>query len=490
MATGDLLSFGPYLLDTGARRLTRDGEHVRIGSRHIQLLCYLVERAGELVAKETLIQAIWSDVAVTTASLDQAVYLLRRALPMPSGDECIETHPRRGIRFSAPVVRKARRDSDDSLAAILSAHLAWTEGRAALDKFEAGAVGCARAAFERVVAQIPEQASAHVGLANACALQFEMTRTDAEPDVAALKVALAHALEARRLDPRYGEAWATLGFVLERVSWCQSWGPQAWGPALAGPVTRDDALGAHRHSLVLEPDNWRHHLRLSACAWGEERLRAARRTLVLLPGLAVAHVLAATVLVARGLLDDALEELRTATAFHDTTHPSPYGCPAAHWLTGLILLARGERDAAMAAFQRELDQEQSGHLYGKEVAANTWYAIGAARFHAGEHDDAREAFGECLRRVPKHPMARAAVGEAPAATDRSSVYVAIARAIAGMVGDERTEGQPTVVAIEGALMEAPPGNAGWLLPIEPMLTAGLHSTLWVGALSQLRNRAA
>ncbi len=175
----------------------------------------------------------------------------------------------------ANVSRVERRESDEALDAVLETHRAWIDGRAALETLEGGAI--VRAAFERVVGQMPEQAPAQVGLANACALQFEMTRTDSHPDVAALTLALEHALEARRLDPTYGEAWATLGFVLERVG------------------RREDALAAVRQAIALEPDHWRHHLRLSAASWGEERLREARCTLALLPGPAARRSSAASI---------------------------------------------------------------------------------------------------------------------------------------------------------------------------------------------------
>ena len=44
MTTGDLLSFGPYLLDTHARRLTRDVADVRLAARQLELLCLLASR--------------------------------------------------------------------------------------------------------------------------------------------------------------------------------------------------------------------------------------------------------------------------------------------------------------------------------------------------------------------------------------------------------------------------------------------------------------
>ena len=101
------------------------------------------------------------------------------------------------------------------------------------------------------MASVPEHASAHIGLANACVMQFEMTRADPVPDTAALGLAVRHAREACRLDPQSGEAWATLGFVLDRTR------------------GRVDALAAAKRAVALEPDNWRHHFRLACAGWGK-----------------------------------------------------------------------------------------------------------------------------------------------------------------------------------------------------------------------------
>ena len=144
MDTGDLLSFGPYLLDPQERRLTRDGADVRMASRHFDLLCLLASHAGQVVPKEKLIEGVWHDVTVTTGSLEQGLFALRQTLPMPSGHPLIETQARRGVRFVAPVSRVARRESDHALDAIMETHRAWIEGRAALDTLERGAI--ARAA--------------------------------------------------------------------------------------------------------------------------------------------------------------------------------------------------------------------------------------------------------------------------------------------------------------------------------------------------------
>jgi len=473
MAHGDLLSFGPFLLDTGARRLTRGGEEVRIASRHLDLLCLLTSRPGQVLSKEVLIESAWRDVAVTTNSVDQAIHLLRKMLTMPDGAPCIETQARRGYRFVADVSRVERRASDATLDAVLETHRAWIDGRAALETLERDAIVRARTAFDAVVARVPGQASAHVGLANACALQFEMTRVDAQPDVAALACARQHAREACRLDARYGEAWATLGFVLERTG------------------RRDDALAAVRQAIVLEPDNWRHHLRLSAASWGEERLREARRTLTLLPGLAMAHWLAASVLVARQALDEAERELVAGLAdgSADRDHQR-FSSVALHWLRGLIALAAGDTARAFESFASELRLENSGHLYARECVANTCYAIGAARRRQGDADGARSAFEECLARVPAHLFARAALGlEASPAGSRPPVDVAIARAVA-CTSRGTSVCDADAMMIARAVSQAGSGNAGWLVPVEPMLHISSAPAVWAGVLTRLRRRAA
>jgi tetratricopeptide (TPR) repeat protein len=254
-----------------------------------------------------------------------------------------------------PVARTVSPGSDDAIEALLAPHRALIDGRAALETLERTRIIRAREVFGRVVAVMPDQAPAHVGLANACVLQFEMTRADDTPDIETLRVATRHAYDACRLDAEYAEAWATLGFVLERTG------------------NHGDALAAARRAIMLEPDNWRHHFRLSSIAWGEERLRAARRTLALLPGFPLAHWLAATVLVARQMLDGAARELQAGIVVEaGGGRESRFSGVALHWLLGLVCLARGDRSRALEELERELLNEASGHLYARECCANTW----------------------------------------------------------------------------------------------------------------------
>jgi DNA-binding winged helix-turn-helix (wHTH) protein len=489
--------FEPFELDPVRHRLTASGEPVAISERQLDVLLLLVVRAGQIVSKDDLLQAGWKDVAVGDNSLEQAISSLRRLLGThPSGVAYIETIPRRGYRFGAAVTRMAPRESDAGLDALLAPHRAFIEGRAALETLEGDRVARAREVFEGAVRSAPEYAAAHVGLANACVMQFEMTRADPAPDAAALTLAAQHAREACRLDPQSGEAWATLGFVLDRTG------------------DRLDARAAAKRAVTLEPDNWRHHFRLAYVSWGEERLRAAHQTLALLPDFPLAHWLAATVHVARQVLNEAARELAAGLAAEagQPTGGARFSAVALHWLLGLIHLAQGDDARAREEFERELSFEHAGQLYARECSANTWYAIGALELRQGRSADAGAAFARAIDRVAAHPMARVglvaagalnAIAEPGTLEPRNpgtpepwnlatwhralSVDAAVCRAAQLAVDGAHTD---AARILDEALAGAPPGNAGWLLPIEPLLHVTAHADLWALPLARLRNRAA
>jgi DNA-binding winged helix-turn-helix (wHTH) protein/Tfp pilus assembly protein PilF len=475
-----VFAFPPFELDPERRLLTRDGEPLAIPDRHIDILVLLLARAGQIVAKDELLDAGWKDVAVGDNSLEQAISSLRRTL----GGGFIDTLPRRGYRFAPPVSRVAPRATDVSLEALLAPHRAFVEGRAALETLEGGQVARARRVFEEALAAGADYAPAHIGLANACAMQFEMTRTDARPDEGALARAMRHARDACRLAPASGEAWATLGFVLGRGG-------------------RDiDALAAARRAVSLEPDNWRHHLRLAYTGWGEERLSSAHRTLALLPHFPLAHWLAATVQVARQVPHEAARELAAGIAA-DAEHAGAgarFSAVALHWLFGLVKLADGDEDGAVAELERELAREDSGHLYARECCANVWYALGAIRLRQGRRQDAVHAFDQAIARVATHPMARAALAAiAGEASPASASGGHTSDAAAGPVEVRLAAAVPLVIAnrhdqaarlVDAVLASALPGNAGWFLPVEPLLNVRARPDVWAAPLARVRNRAA
>lgn len=497
MPQSDRFAFGPFQLDLRAKRLVKDGEPVAVSPRHFDLLCALVSKAGEILSKDHLIQIGWHDVAVTDNSLEQAISALRRTLASSGSGQYITTEARRGYRFTATVTRLVTRETDAALDALLAPHRAWIEGRAALETLERDQIAHARDVFEDVLRRAPDQAPVHVGLANAYGMQFEMTRADQTPDRSALDKAAHHAREACRLDAQYGEAWATLGFVLDRIG------------------RHADALAAARRAVTLEPDNWRHHLRLAYTAWGEERLRSAGRTLSLLPGSPMAHWLAASVHVARSSLSEAERELDAGIAAQDADSATParFSAVALHWLRGLIYLARGDDTRALADFERELSAEASGQLYARECCANTLYAMGAREWWRGRVADAGAAFERALERVAIHPMARvglAAVRRATGADQATalstlgvdhpraaSMDAALGQAAAALLeqGAKPSESRDSrarraVQIVERAFTQASSPSDGWLLPLEPLLRVHTAPDAWAPVLARLRARAA
>jgi DNA-binding winged helix-turn-helix (wHTH) protein/Tol biopolymer transport system component len=100
------LQFGVYELDRDAMELRKHGVTIRLQEQPLRVLATLVERPGEIVTREELQQQIWGkDTFVDfEQSLNKAVNRLREALNDEAGQpRYVETVPRRGYRFIAPV---------------------------------------------------------------------------------------------------------------------------------------------------------------------------------------------------------------------------------------------------------------------------------------------------------------------------------------------------------------------------------------------------
>ena len=120
-----------WRVDPAAYRLERDGEEVRVEPKAMQVLEYLAERAGEVVSRQELEQAIWSGTVVGYEAVTNAVIKLRKALQDDARDpRIIETISKGGYRLIAEVVPLAEDTTTPSkqlerkLAAILYADVA------------------------------------------------------------------------------------------------------------------------------------------------------------------------------------------------------------------------------------------------------------------------------------------------------------------------------------------------------------------------------
>jgi TolB-like protein/tetratricopeptide (TPR) repeat protein len=105
--TSPVYRFGPFVLDVTDRSLKRDGVPVPLTPKLFDLLVALVEGAGRLVEKDALLKKVWPDVAVEEGNLTKGVFSLRQLLDADDSSRYIETMPKRGYRFVAPVMAAA-----------------------------------------------------------------------------------------------------------------------------------------------------------------------------------------------------------------------------------------------------------------------------------------------------------------------------------------------------------------------------------------------
>ena len=101
-----VLHFGAFELDLEAGRLLKSGRLVRLQPQPFRLLCLLLEQPGRLVTREEIQSALWKDDTFVDfeQGVNFAVKQVRDALgDRPESSVYIQTVPRRGYRFVAPV---------------------------------------------------------------------------------------------------------------------------------------------------------------------------------------------------------------------------------------------------------------------------------------------------------------------------------------------------------------------------------------------------
>src|SRR5216117_2008603 len=98
--------FGVFQANVAARELRKHGVRIRLPGQPFCILSILLEKPGEIVTRDEMRQRLWaSDTFVDFEhSLNTAIKKLRAALgDSPENSRYIETVPRAGYRFIAPV---------------------------------------------------------------------------------------------------------------------------------------------------------------------------------------------------------------------------------------------------------------------------------------------------------------------------------------------------------------------------------------------------
>jgi DNA-binding winged helix-turn-helix (wHTH) protein len=116
--------FGPFQLDVEQQELFRDGSRVRVQGKVCDALLILINRAGEVVTRETLRERLWpTDSQINyDANVNTTVNKLRQALgDSPDRPTFVETIPRKGYTFIADVEYVEKATFEDSNKAAGSA---------------------------------------------------------------------------------------------------------------------------------------------------------------------------------------------------------------------------------------------------------------------------------------------------------------------------------------------------------------------------------
>jgi signal transduction histidine kinase len=106
----EVISFGGFRLRAAERLLEKDGVRLKLGSRALDILIALVERAPEVVSKKELFGRVWPDLVVGEGSLRFHIAALRKVLgDRQSGTRYVLNVAGRGYCFTAPVSRSPAR---------------------------------------------------------------------------------------------------------------------------------------------------------------------------------------------------------------------------------------------------------------------------------------------------------------------------------------------------------------------------------------------
>jgi len=108
-ASVQIFRFGLFELDTQGKTLAKNGLRVKLQEQPLCVLAILLERAGEIVTRDELRQRLWPNG--TFVDFEGSLYVILKRLRValdddPENPRFIETVPRQGYRFIAPVIKE------------------------------------------------------------------------------------------------------------------------------------------------------------------------------------------------------------------------------------------------------------------------------------------------------------------------------------------------------------------------------------------------
>lgn len=99
------IEFGEFRFDMTERTLARNDETIPLPPKAAEVLALLLERKGQILTREDLLEAVWKGTFVEEGNINYTISLLRKAL---GNKDLIQTVPRRGYKLVVPA-----RDNED-----------------------------------------------------------------------------------------------------------------------------------------------------------------------------------------------------------------------------------------------------------------------------------------------------------------------------------------------------------------------------------------
>lgn len=374
--------FGPFRLDKEQLMLSLGEAPIALGPKVVETLLALLEYPGEVLTKAELLDRVWPEGFVEEANLAQNVYVIRKALRHHWDSEAIETVPRRGYRFTAPV---AVEHSEQLHAA------APVELPAARPVRRFGALAAAAAALALAFGlTLAGVAHSRTPVHQVPALSADGARLYAmgkfywnQRTAAGVAKSVRYFQQVASTDPRdpRGYAGLAVAYAIE--------GDYGYGN-LGKTESFERAKAYADQALALDPDSAEAHAALGVVEVKQHHDTAAqieyRRAIALDPSYAPAHQWYGIALLHEGRGQEAFDELHRAAVL------DPESVAATDWLSEAAYMSRHYAQAIRYAQQaldlspQRVDAYQAMGMayealgqYHSAIAAYQRYAAGCSR---------------------------------------------------------------------------------------------------------------
>ena len=384
-----ILAFGPFQLDLQSGELRKHGLAIRLGDQPLQILLLMLDRPGEVITREEIQQRLWhADTFVDfDAGLSSAVRKLRDALgDSAENPRYVQTLPRRGYRFIAPVaLNETRTESPTDLVAAETKAPAprRIDRRSLIFAAVAVAAVIAIASYALLSARrnIPTDTEAYD-------LYLKGVSTAGRGSLSAFRDATAYFEKAIAKQPDFAMAYAAMAQAQLQFVYAGQFAPRDVIPKAEASARRalelDASLPLAHHVMATIQQTYYYN-------W-EEAERERQRARDIRTGGFEAHLAAANVFVHEGRLSEAAAEAEQAR------HADPLSIAGA-LAVGSVLRDAQQYDRALAEFRRALTLSSS--------LARAHYQIAVTQLCMGQLADANSSMEQAVRMSPDNTRFRA-----------------------------------------------------------------------------------